>query len=100
MGRAAMPVGHEELTPQGYIRVKTAIGVWRLKHHLIAEEKIGRPLRPGIERVIFKDGNRDNLNSENIEVVPTRNGREQRKQKLKDQIERLTAELRELEDNS
>jgi hypothetical protein len=40
---------------------------WRLTHHLIAEEKLGRPLHED-ERVVFRDRDRTNLNPDNIEV--------------------------------
>lgn len=96
MSRTPLPVGHEELTPQGYTRVKTALGVWRLKHHLIAEENLGRPIDTRVERVTFKDGDRTNLNSENIMVVPKRNSREKRIEYLKTQIKVLSKELEEL----
>lgn len=97
MGREAKPLNHEELTPQGYVRVKTAIGEWRLKHHIIAEQKLGRPLDTSMERVVFQDGDRTNFNSENLLIVPKRNGRKQRAEKIREQIKILQQELSELE---
>lgn len=104
MAREASPIGHEEPTPQGYIRVKTAIGVWRLKHHLVAEAKLGRSLVKGRERVVFVDGNRNNYAPENINVIPvsspTGKRRQDRIDHLRSQIEMMSQELLELEDSS
>jgi len=62
----AAEVGTESPTQNGYISVKTPTG-WRFKHHIIAEEQLGRPLQED-ERVYFIDGDRNNLDPENIEV--------------------------------
>lgn len=51
-------------TPQGYIHVKTPDG-WKLKHRLVMEQVLGRPLAAG-ERIIFKDGDRKNCDPENL----------------------------------
>jgi hypothetical protein len=50
----------------GYHNTRTRDG-WRLTHHLVAERKLGRPLRDEIVR--FKDGDKRNLDPGNIEVL-------------------------------
>lgn len=62
------PDGAERISKNGYTYVKV-VGRWRLKHHLIAEEFLGRLINPDEERVIFKDGDRTHLNPNNIKVV-------------------------------
>jgi len=64
-GSRAM-LGDENVSANGYRYVKTSTG-WRLKHHLVAEETLGRPLSPD-ERVSFKDRNRENFDPKNIIV--------------------------------
>jgi hypothetical protein len=59
-------LGEEKTSANGYVYVKTETG-WRLKHHLIAEKKLGRPLQPD-ERVYFVDNDRANFKVKNIEV--------------------------------
>jgi len=60
-------IGDETINQNRYTCVKTSTG-WRFKHHVLAEEKLGRPLEPN-ERVIFKDTDRTNLDPENLVVV-------------------------------
>lgn|SRR5262245_66507724 len=65
-GRAA----HEGATytaQNGYHYTKRD-GHFRLTHHLIAEEHLGRALLPS-ERVKFKNGDRTDLQIDNLEVV-------------------------------
>lgn len=60
-------VGDENVSANGYTYVKTSTG-WRLKHHLIAEERIGRPLTKE-DRVSFADNDRTNFSPDNIIVA-------------------------------
>lgn len=60
-------IGDETVNANGYCTVKTSTG-WRFKHHIVAEEKLGRPLADN-ERVLFRDGDRSNLDPKNLEVV-------------------------------
>jgi hypothetical protein len=47
----ARPIGYEVIMKNGFVKVKTAEpDVWTLKHHIVAEQKLGRALQPG-ERV-------------------------------------------------
>lgn len=59
-------IGTETTNQNGYVMVKTSTG-WRMKHHLVAEEKLGRPLEKN-ERVIFVDNDRTNFDPDNIVV--------------------------------
>lgn len=58
--------GETRVAKNGYHYTKTE-DRWRLTHHLVAEEKLGRPLRP-TERVVFVDRDRTNLDPSNIQV--------------------------------
>lgn len=62
------PVGSERIDIYGYVEVKVKDpNYWRLKHHVIYEEKNG-PI-PKNCKVIFKDKNRLNLNIDNLALV-------------------------------
>lgn len=91
----AVPPGTETKTEQGYISVKLPNGKWELKHRLIAAQKEGRPLKTG-ERVIFLDGNRENLNPDNITVINTNKSNTHKK--LEKLLAKLQAVLEEIED--
>jgi hypothetical protein len=74
------------------------MGGWRLKHQIIAEKALGRPLREN-ERCKFRDNDRTNLDPSNIEVVLKReksNGT--KRAQLEAKIEQLQAELAELDE--
>lgn len=45
-------------------------GKWRLTHHLVAEEVLGRPVDTQTEVIRFRDKDKTNLVPENIEVIP------------------------------
>lgn len=60
-------VGDTRIAQNGYHYTRTK-EAWRLTHHIIAERKIGRPLRKG-ERVVFIDGDRKNMSPGNLRVV-------------------------------
>lgn len=64
-------------------------GKWRLTHHLIAEKKLGRPLREN-ELVRFCDSDRTNFEPGNIEVIV-------RKGSLRGRIAAIEAKIMELE---
>jgi hypothetical protein len=59
--------GSERTAPNGYHYIKEN-GKWRLKHHVIMEKTLGRPLMEW-ERVTFKDRNKDNLSPDNLVLV-------------------------------
>lgn len=85
-----VPIGTERKAPNGYWYVKTKDGQ-RLKHHIIAEEMLGRPINSSVERVLFVDGNKDNFDPSNIEVRPLKGAPSK-----EDQIAELEARLEEL----
>jgi hypothetical protein len=64
-GTANKP-GDTRVSPNGYHYTKTKER-WRLTHHLIAEEALGRRLEPN-ERVSFRNGKKTDLRLENIMV--------------------------------
>jgi hypothetical protein len=73
-----------------------------LTHWLVAEKKYGRKKAPG-ERVVFKDGRRDNLSPDNIEYAMAANGRVtrsalmRREASLQDRIRELQVELEDVQ---
>lgn len=91
------PLGYERVAQNGYHYIKTPTG-WRLKHHIIAEEKLGRVIDTKIETVKFVDRNRDNFDPDNIIVEPKKGvTREAKKARIQSRIEELQAQLDELE---
>lgn len=94
------PIGHERVAQNGYCYVKTEQG-WRLKHHLIAEEKLGRAIDTKLELVKFADHDRTNFAPDNIVVepkkMPNKTARiavlKARRDELQAQIEDLEEEL-------
>jgi hypothetical protein len=61
------PVGTETVNKNGYTSVKMAHGGWKAKHVMIMEQKLKRELELG-EHVIFKDGNQQNFDPNNLEL--------------------------------
>ena len=59
-------VGSIRIAQNGYRYIQTENGQ-RLLHHVLAETKLGRPLRPD-ERVYFMDSDRTHVEADNIEV--------------------------------
>jgi hypothetical protein len=87
--------GEERVAPNGYHYIKTKDG-WRLKHHILAEEALGRPLKDS-ERVSFKDNDRTNFDPENLQVRKQRNRKADRAKFLRNRIHIAQEELAELE---
>lgn len=93
-------IGSERVAKNGYHYVKTAEG-WRLKHHIIAEETLGRTIDTKIERICFIDHNCNNFDPANIEVVLKKGiTKAARKAQLESKIEELQAQLDDLEEVS
>jgi GTP-dependent phosphoenolpyruvate carboxykinase len=97
-GRVAPP-GTETWNALGYCQVKTTDRGWVGKHILILEETLGRQLVFG-ERAIFKDGDKRNLDPNNIELAASdkKKSLQARIAKLKSEIEDRQALLKDLED--
>lgn len=67
---AKAELGDTYIAANGYHYTKAALNgheEFRLTHHILAEQELGRPLRED-ERVVFLDGNRSNLDPDNIAV--------------------------------
>lgn len=93
-------IGDTNVNKNGYhhsfVDDGTGIGVWRLTHHIIAEQNIGRPLEKG-ERVLFKDIDRFNLEPNNIIIKKVqRNDRERRIKYLVKKYAEIGEELTKL----
>lgn len=89
-------VGDTRVAQNGYHYTKTKRG-WKLTHHLIAEEALGRRMKDN-ERTKFIDGDRTNLSPDNIQVFETKNSKEDKKKAIKQRIKVLQQQLRDLED--
>lgn len=94
-------VGAKRISQNGYEYVKVQDAGegkpgWKLTHHVIAERKLGRPIRTD-ERVTFKDGKRSNLNPDNIVVVEKGKGSQRRRlAQIEARIQELQAERDEI----
>lgn len=92
----AQPIGAKFVNQNGYAHTKTEDG-WVADHVLIAEQNLGRKLRPN-EYAKFQDGDRTNLDPSNI-VVRTRGDAKSPQARLaavEARIEELQAEADEL----
>lgn len=90
-------VGDTTVSANGYNYTRTESG-WRLTHHLIAEAALGRPIDTAIETIRFKDGDKTNLDPENILVTPKKTeSASKRLAKLISQRAEIDAEIKELE---
>jgi hypothetical protein len=88
--------GDTRVAQNGYHYTRTAIA-WRLTHHILAEEILGRPLKTE-EMVSFKDGNKKHLDINNIEVsVKGRKSVKARLAYLYAKRDELEAEIKDLE---
>jgi argininosuccinate lyase len=85
-------IGDERISANGYHYTRTESG-WRLTHHIVAEQTLGRPLNDD-ERVTFKDKKRTNLSPENVVVIlQGKTSLRRRKANVEARIEELKAEL-------
>lgn len=65
------PVGSERVSKDGYVEIKVADpNVWRLKQRVLWEEVHGKIPKGYI--VIFKDGNKENVDIENLIMISRR----------------------------
>jgi hypothetical protein len=85
----ASQIGTRRTSPNGYLYEKTEHG-WVLVHRLIAEKKLGRELMPN-EYATFADGDRTNLNPDNIIV------RARGRTSLRRRLAQIEAHIKELE---
>ncbi|MDD3662268.1 MAG: HNH endonuclease signature motif containing protein [Candidatus Pacebacteria bacterium] len=62
------PVGSERISVDGYVEIKVKEpNVWRLKQHVVWEQHNGKV--PEGMKLIFLDGNKENVTIENLEIV-------------------------------
>jgi hypothetical protein len=67
--RSKQPIGSTYIAQNGYHYTKVEGGKWRLTHHLVMENHLGRVLIDG-ERVHFKDHDKTNYQDpNNLEIV-------------------------------
>lgn len=90
--------GATRVAPNGYHYTKVD-GKWKLTHRMVAEKKIGRPLREN-ERIRFKDLDRNNYSDpDNLIVYVTKEkSKAARIAIIQAKIQELEAELKELQD--
>jgi len=88
-------VGATRIAPNGYHYTKSDEYNWRLTHHIVMEEKLGRSLLAH-ERVLFMDGDRSNIEEDNLEVRETKGGVNAKKIEIRTKIAYLEAQLRDL----
>lgn len=92
-------VGDTMVNQNGYHHTRTEKG-WRLTHHIVAEQMLGRDLVHG-ERVSFIDGNKKNLDPLNLEVTMVKQkSKATKRARLEARILELQAELDELNESS
>lgn len=91
--------GDTFVNQNGYHHTKVD-GKWRPTAHIIAEKKLGRSLDKDTEIVRFVDGDRNNLNPDNITVQPRPNkkSKEARIAQLEVRIAELQQELKLLQE--
>jgi len=90
-------IGSTRVAPNGYHYTKVADFEWALTHHLVMQEKLGRMLRAN-ERVHFVDGDRTNLDPDNLDIKETKGGKEKKIESLRQKIAALQAQLENLLD--
>lgn len=90
---AKAEIGNTRIAQNGYHYTRTESG-WRLTHHLLAEEMLGRPLTDD-ERVQFKDSKkRSNPTKDNIVIVQKgKSSLRRRKAQIEARIAELQSEL-------
>lgn len=95
MGRGqAAEVGQTRVAKNGYHYTKLEDGSWRLTHHITAEKKLGRDLRPN-EMVQFVDPKfkRDPYNEAGVRVIKKKTSSLRRRlAQVETRIEELNAE--------
>ena len=90
-------VGATRVAPNGYHYTKSDEYNWRLTHHIVMEEKLGRKLLPH-ERVLFMDGDRSNIEEDNLEIRETKGVVNAKKIEIRTKIAYLEAQLRDLKE--
>lgn len=88
-------VGETRVAPNGYHYTRTKQG-WELTHRILLRKKLGRDIESN-ERCRFIDGDKTNLDPDNLEVYVTKEQTAAKKRaRLEAKIEELSAELQDL----
>lgn len=66
--KAAAKVTEPKKTKAGYVYFRSPDGRWMPQHRYVMEQKLGRPLKEGIESVHHINGIRDDNRPENLEL--------------------------------
>jgi hypothetical protein len=92
-------VGDTRIAPNGYHYTCTERG-WELTHRIVASRKLGRELTDE-ERVSFVDGNRQNIQPNNLRITAVRKGSsDKQRARIQARITELQHQLEELEQES
>jgi len=90
-------VGDTYTSANGYHYTKTKEQGYRLTHHILAEEMLGRSLKSN-EMVKFIDGNKKNLKKNNVKVIEKgTSSLRRRKAQIEARMQELQAELDDIE---
>ena len=97
----AAKVGDTNVSKNGYHYTRTETG-WRMTHHIVAEQMLGRPLDLEKEYCSFVNSkDKMNLSPSNIQVRPHRSkSQASRRAKLEAKIADLQGQLAELDDQA
>tara|TARA_R110000822_G_scaffold301108_1_gene424781 strand:- start:7231 stop:7728 length:498 start_codon:yes stop_codon:yes gene_type:complete len=60
--------GTTQIDERGYVRIKTKFNTWELKHRFIWEKEHNQKIPDG-HSIRFKDGNRNNFEINNLELI-------------------------------
>jgi len=95
-GRAAQP-GSTNVSANGYHYTRTE-DKWVLTHHLIAAKKLGHPIDTKKVQVFFIDGDKTNLDPDNVGIRPKHaSSAQKRLAQLHARRQEIDAEIQELE---
>ena len=89
--------GATRIAPNGYHYTKKD-GKWYLTHRMIVEEKLGRPML-ATERCFFIDGDKTNVNPENIGVNQIKAGEDKKIAEIEEKIAELKKQLKYLKES-
>lgn len=95
-GKASLD-GATRVAANGYHYTKKG-GQWYLTHHLVAQKKLGRALKPE-ERAIFRDKDKTNFDPDNIVIeIKGKATIAKERARLQARIDELQAQLTDLDE--
>ncbi len=89
--------GATRVAPNGYHYTKKN-DKWHLTHRMIVEEKLGRPML-ATERCFFIDGDKTNVDPENIGINEVKGGIDKKIAEIEEKISDLKIQLKSLKDS-